>query len=94
MTDQEAKRGRKRPRDVNQLAKRVVDIATGSDHTHISEDHKDGKDPAAVSLGRRGGLKGGVARAKSLSPSERREIAQRAARARWKKDDGRDSDTE
>lgn len=41
------------------------------------------KDPAAVSLGRRGGLKGGPARAAKLSPEDRKEIAQRAAKQRW-----------
>jgi hypothetical protein len=94
MTDQEARRGRKRPKDVNQLAKRIVDIATDGDDTDVPTQADGGKDPAAVSLGRRGGLKGGVARAKSLSPSVRREIAQRAAQARWKKDDSRNSDSE
>jgi hypothetical protein len=41
------------------------------------------KDPLAVELGRRGGLKGGKARAKKLSAKERQEIARRAAKARW-----------
>ena len=43
------------------------------------------KDPLAVELGRRGGLKGGKARAEKLSAKKRKEIARRAARARWKK---------
>ncbi len=43
----------------------------------------EGKDPLAAALGRRGGLKGGKARAAKLSPDQRRESAQRAARARW-----------
>ena len=43
------------------------------------------KNPAAVALGRLGGLKGGKARAESLSPDRRTEIARKAARARWKK---------
>ena len=42
------------------------------------------KDPIAVALGRRGGLKGGRARAKKLTPARRREIAKKAAAARWK----------
>jgi hypothetical protein len=71
----------KRPRDTSQLAKFIVDLATGQ----IEEKTEDGKNPAAVALGRLGGLKGGKARAKRLSPSERREIASRAASARWKK---------
>ncbi len=45
------------------------------------------KNPAAVALGRLGGLKGGAARANSLSPRRRREIAKKAAEARWAKDD-------
>lgn len=43
----------------------------------------EGKDPLAVLLGRRGGLKGGKARAEALSPTRRREIAELAAKARW-----------
>jgi hypothetical protein len=49
-----------RPRDPNQLAKLIADIATGDAQ---DTDPDAGKDPAAVSLGRRGGLKGGKARA-------------------------------
>ncbi len=45
----------------------------------------DGKNPAAVALGRLGGKKGGVARAKKLTAEQRREIAKKAAEARWKK---------
>jgi hypothetical protein len=73
-------RSRKRPRDPNQLAKLVVDIATGE-----VDDFPDdsGKDPAAVALGRRGGLKGGKARAARMTPEERSEAARRAARKRW-----------
>ena len=74
-------RSSKRPRDTNQLAKLIVDIATGD--IPVSQD--DGKDPAAVSLGRKGGLKGGKARAATLSPARRAAIAQKAAQARWKK---------
>jgi len=48
------------------------------------EDHHEGKNPAAVALGRLGGLKGGPARAEKLSPERRFEIARKAARARWK----------
>jgi hypothetical protein len=43
------------------------------------------KNPAAVALGRLGGKKGGRARAKKLTPEQRKEIAKKAARARWKK---------
>jgi len=70
----------KRPRDLNQLAASIVGAATG-DEPHPSE--KLEKDPAAVSLGRRGGLKGGRARAEKLSADEREAIARKAAEARW-----------
>jgi hypothetical protein len=73
-------RSRKRPRDSNQLAKFVVDLATGElDDITTTE----GKNPAAVALGRLGGIKGGVARAQSLSPDERRKIARKASHVRW-----------
>ncbi len=71
----------KRPRDVNQLAKAIVDMAT-SEAPH--EPHAaDGKNPAAVELGRLGGLKGGKARAKKLTAKRRSEIAKQAAKKRW-----------
>lgn len=68
--------------DMNQLAKAITDIAT-------RETNKDAKvepvkNPAAVALGRLGGLKGGKARAAKLSPKKRSEIAKKAAKARWK----------
>lgn len=71
----------KRPRDPNQLAKLIADIATG-EVTEPKTD--DGKDPAAVALGRKGGLKGGAARAKKLTAEERSAIAKKAAQKRWK----------
>lgn len=70
------------PRDVNQLAKSIVDATTGDDATKPADD---GKNPAAVALGRLGGLKGGKARAEKLSKARRSEIAKRAAAARWGK---------
>lgn len=73
-----------RPRDANQLAKSIVDLSTGDAKEEKLED--DGKDPAAVALGRRGGLKGGKARAKKLTPEQRSEIAKKAAKARWDND--------
>jgi len=73
-----------RPRDPNQLAKLIADIATGEQVDRVFTD--DGRDLAAVLLGRRGGLKGGRKRAESLSPERRKEIAQRAAAARWSKE--------
>ena len=70
-----------RPRDPNQLAKLITDLATGQDGDIPRTE--DGKDLAAVLLGRRGGLKGGVARAASMTPERRQEIAVKAARTRW-----------
>lgn len=67
------KRSSKTEQDINQLAASIVQSATTS-----------GKNPAAVALGRLGGLKGGKARAKKLSAKRRKEIAKKAARARWK----------
>jgi hypothetical protein len=75
----------RRPRDPNQLAKRIVDIATGEvDDTDSPIPPPDpNKNPHAVELGRLGGKKGGIARAQKLSAEERREIARRAALKRW-----------
>jgi hypothetical protein len=70
----------KRPRDTNQLAKFITEIATG-ETTEPKPDEK--KNPHAVALGRLGGLKGGKARAKSLSAKKRKEIAKKAAKKRW-----------
>ncbi len=71
-----------RPADLNSLAASIVHDSTDEDK---AEPVDDGKDPAAVALGRRGGLKGGKARADSLSSEERSVIAQKAAAARWAK---------
>jgi len=67
-----------RPRDPISLAKLIGDIATGQ----VEDRVEDGKNPAAVELGRLGGLKGGKARAEKLSPERRTEIAQSAQKAR------------
>lgn len=77
---------KKRPTDFAQRAKMIVDIATGEIEDRESTPEEQGKDPAAVSLGRRGGLKGGKARAASMTAKRRAEIAKKAAQARWKKD--------
>jgi hypothetical protein len=71
----------KRPRDPLQLAKLIGDIATGAAPRDPNPD--EGKDPAAVALGRKGGLKGGAARASKLTATQRSEIAKKAAKARW-----------
>lgn len=73
-------RSRKRPTDLNQLAASIVGDATNEEKP---EPVDDGKDPAAVALGRRGGLKGGKARAAKLTAEQRSEIARKAATARW-----------
>ncbi len=72
-----------RPRDANQLAKRIVDIVTG-EAVHSDKPTKP-KNPVAVSLGRLGGRKGGKARAEKLSPERRSEIARKAAQAKYAK---------
>jgi hypothetical protein len=73
----------KRPRDVNQLAKLIVDIAIG-EVEDVRPDN--GKNPNAVALGRLGGLVGGKARAAKLTPERRKEIAVNAAKKRWNKE--------
>jgi hypothetical protein len=77
-----AQKRKKRPRDPIQLAKLIGDIATGQ-----VQDQLDEPNPAASEYMRQGGLKGGVARARKLSPEQRAEIARIAATARWKKAD-------
>lgn len=72
----------KRPRDPNELAKLIADMATGEAPLDSTVD---GKNPAAVALGRKGGLTGGKARAEALSPKRRSEISRKAAKARWNK---------
>jgi hypothetical protein len=79
----------KRPRDTNQLAKMIADMATGDSPPDTKAD--DGKNPAAVALGRLGGLKGGLNRAKNLSSERRSEIAKVAAQKRWGKEDDHDT---
>lgn len=76
----------KRPKnlDLNQLAKRILDEATGEEPIESTPEEKQ---QSAVKKGRLGGLKGGAARAEKLTPEERSEIAKLAAQARWKKSD-------
>lgn len=69
--------------DTSQLAKLIVDVATGdADPSELPTATE--KNPAAVALGRLGGLKGGKARADKLSPAKKKAIAKKAAAARWK----------
>ena len=83
------KRSRKPPTDPNALAAAIVAQATGERAKEKSE-----KNPAAVALGRLGGLKGGKARARKLTAQQRSTIAKNAARARWKERRGSDQNRE
>jgi hypothetical protein len=69
----------KKPADLNRLAAAIVGEATDETPQPVHQQ----KDPAAVELGRRGGRKGGKARAAKLTPAQRSEAASRAAKARW-----------
>jgi hypothetical protein len=72
--------GPKRPRDPNQLAKLMLDIAIGEIEDTLSEQKRN-----PPKRGRAGGLKGGKSRALVLTPEQRQDIARLAAQARWKK---------
>jgi hypothetical protein len=79
MPNRSSNRG-KGPKDANEIAFAVVQQATGQ-----APKPEKIKNPAAVTLGRLGGLKGGKARAESLTPAKRKAIAKKAAAARWAK---------
>jgi hypothetical protein len=64
---------------------RIVQLISGEPEPPTPEPDLEGKDPAAVALGRKGGLKGGKARAAAMTKAERSESAKKAALARWKK---------
>ena len=72
-------KGEKRPADVIANAVKVMRIATGEEPEEIDTPEKEGKDPAAVSMGKRGGK----ARAEKMTPERRAEIAKKAAEKRW-----------
>lgn len=72
-------KNKKRSADINMLASQIVAKATKEPTKQPTRE----KNPAAVALGRLGGLKGGPARAKNLSAKKRKEIAQKAAKSRW-----------
>lgn len=74
------KRSRTGKPDVNQMAANLIDAISGELARSEAETEKN---PAAVALGRLGGLKGGKARAEKLSARKRREIARKAAQSRW-----------
>jgi hypothetical protein len=76
------KRSRTGKPDVNQMAANLIDAISGD----LPEEQPDkDKNPAAVALGKPGGLKGGKARAAKLSPKRRKQIARQAAKSRWNK---------
>jgi hypothetical protein len=72
-----------RPRDMNQLAKRIVELSVGETTEEPMVERE--KNPHAVALGRLGGQRGGKARAERLTPAKRSEIARAAAKSRWGK---------
>lgn len=78
----------KRPRDFNSRAFQSVEILTGTAPPEPEPEPEDPVKTAAALLGRRGGLKGGAARAAKLTPEERSAIAKKAAAARWSDRDG------
>lgn len=73
---------RKKHPDLNELAAAIIAEATDEEKPSKPEDTRN---PAAVALGRLGGLKGGIARAKKLTSEQRKAIAQKAAKKRWHK---------
>lgn len=76
---------KKNLRDVNQIAFRTVQIATGEIPNDVTPAPPPAKNPAAVALGKLGASKGGKARAEKLSKNRRSQIAKQAAAARWAK---------
>ncbi len=82
-------RSTKRPRDPNSLAHQIFLESIGEapkyDPAAAEKPADPSKNPHAVALGRLGGLKGGAARAASLAPKKRSQIAAKAAKARWEK---------
>ena len=72
----------KRPRDVNQLAKLIVDISTGEVEDTSPDE---GKNAKKVASGKKGGVKGGVTRMEALTKEQRTDLARKAASARWGK---------
>ena len=71
--------------DPNQLAATILELVTGEPPggSVPAEETGPAKDPAAVALGRKGGMKGGKARAANMTAKQRREAAKKAATARW-----------
>jgi len=78
-------RKKKRDEDVNEAAARILREASDETGGKVYDEEAVRREAARI-LGRRGGLKGGPARAEKLTPEERSEIARRAAEARWQKE--------
>jgi len=84
MPSRASKTGKKR--DFTQIAKSIIDHVTGNrEEVFLEEITEAKKNPHAQALSALGASKGGKARAKSLSAKKRKEIARKAARARWEK---------
>lgn len=77
------KKNKKTPIELNKLASFIVNQSTSEES---EKEEQPTKNPAAVALGKLGGKKGGKARAEKLTPEQRKEIARKAAKERWKKD--------
>jgi hypothetical protein len=89
MPKRSSKKAKKKTADINLIESSIVEQTTAAelfDSEIVKKAIEEGKDPLAVILGKRGGLKGGKARAEQLSAKRRKKIAQDAAKARWKKD--------
>jgi len=82
MPKRSSKKEPNKRRDADEVSASIVEDATSDEQEHSENE---GKNPAAVALGRLGGKKGGPARAKKLSKKRRSEIAKKAAQSRWKK---------
>ena len=76
------KRSRKKL-DFNEMARKIVDQATADKPAEVPKKPEKAKDPAAVALGRKGGLKGGKARAANMTAAQRSASAKKAAQQRW-----------
>ncbi len=78
-------KGSSKQKDTQELARHVLDaVVPDAEPSTSPEEAKPEKNPAAVALGRLGGLKGGKARAAKLTAKRRKEIARKAAAARWR----------
>jgi len=84
------KRSSKRQKDTQELSRSILDAAVPDAEPKETSEPEPEKNPAAVALGRLGGLKGGKARAEKLTAKQRSEIAKKAAQTRWSKKSNED----